>query len=41
LGVMISIVSWQGMVTENDFDRNLDKVRTVIRESQPLHLDFL
>jgi predicted amidohydrolase len=41
MGAMIRIGSWQGMVSENDFDRNLDKVRNVIRESQPLHLDFL
>jgi predicted amidohydrolase len=41
MGKMIRIGTWQGLVAENDFDRNLDKVRTVIRESRPLALDFL
>jgi len=41
MGSMIRIGSWQGQVAENDFDSNLDKVRRVVRESQPMGLDFL
>lgn len=41
MGEKIRIGTWQGPVVDNDFIRNLDKVRSVLRSTKDMKLDFI
>lgn len=41
MGEKIRIGSWQGPVAENDYMKNLNKVRAVLKDTKDMKLDFL